>query len=258
LSFVNTIDEFYQKGPGYRVRVTGQFARDTLPQIYTGTSTSALRQQVSNDWVNRATPDRAFVMMMSGKTFTPLTDGGTGTSGSCFTNDCFVAREADPGLFGQFATINLLSALFVDEMNLNLPINAGDPDCGSPSASFIGQSPVLGNTLRTEFCWKTIQAINEYINQPGTCYLATPQSTVTIMNSSSRLVPVTGGNVTFSIQAPSGGDWQSFSRDSWLTPQFDSGSGVLSVSATALGKGQTVSRAGDIVINGQKIRIIQQ
>lgn len=258
LSFINTYEPFFQQGVGLRLRVSGQVVRDTLPQVYSGQSSIDLLGQLAGDWVNRPTPQRAFVMMLTGKTYMPETDSGVSSSSSCLSNQGFVAREGNPNLFGPFATLNNLSALTTLQMDLSSGVVVGDPDCSSNILDvFIGQVPILGDTLATKFCWKTVNGINQGLGSfSGACIVASAESTVTILNSSSRVVPATGGAVTFSIQGPPSNDWQVYSLDSWMTPQVNYTTGVVTVTVPPIGKGQP-TRIGTVVINGARISISQ-
>lgn len=260
LSFINTIDPFFQQGIGVRLRVSGQVARDTLPQVYTGTSTQMLYSQLASDWVNRPTPSRAFVMMLSGKTFAPLSDAGTGSGASCANNQGFVAREGNPSSFGQFATINLLSLSVTEQMNLEQTVIAGDPDCGGDFlANFIGQLPLNGDSMATEFCWKTVRGVNLALSNPVlSCIASSPESTLTIVNSTSRMVSSNGGTVNMTIQGPTTGDFQAYSRESWMSTQFNSTSGILTITVNPIGKGSNPNRFGTVVINGTPVTISQQ
>lgn len=260
LSFINTLDPLFQQGVGFRIRVSGQVARDTLPQVYTGNSTGMLLFQLSSDWLNRTTPERAFVWMLSGKTFSPATDAATSSSAACAVNQGFVAREGDAGLFGPFATLNLFGVLIPSQISAGQPVGAGDPDC-SPNILdyFLGQDPVNGDVMGTDFCWKTVAGINAGFGLPrGSCILANTESTVTIVNSSSRVVPRAGGTVTFNVTGPTSNDWQVYSRQSWMTPQVNYATGLVTVTVSPIGKGAGGSRFGDLVLNGQRLPIFQE
>lgn len=260
LSFINTLDPLYQQGVGLRIRVSGQVARDTLPQIYTGTSTGTLRSQLSADWLNRPTPERAFVWMLSGKTFPPATDASTSSSAACVDNQGFAAREGDPGLFGPFATLNLFGVLIPLQISGGLPVGAGDPECSDRITDyFLGQDPVRGDVLGTDFCWKTVAGINAGFGLVrGSCILANAESTVTVVNSSSRIVPRSGGIVTFNVTGPTSNDWQVYSRQSWMTPQVNYATGVVTITVSPISKGTGGSRFGEVVLNGQRLTILQQ
>lgn len=258
LSFLNAIDPLFQKGVGVRIRVSGQVTQDSFSQVYTGNSTKELLQQLSAEWGARPTPSRAFVMLVSGKTFLPETDLGQASGGFCPFDQGFVAREASPSTFGPFATMNLLSGFFLKQVFPIPPLSAGDPECGgAPGSNFIGQEPLDGTTLAAEFCPKSAAGFNLAIRNPFyNCVAATAESTVQIVNSTSRIVPAGGGTVSFTIQSLSP-DWQVFSRVPWMTSRQDA-SGEVTVTVASVPKGSGGARIGEIVMNGARIPVRQE
>jgi hypothetical protein len=259
LSFINSFDQYFQQGVGLRLRVSGQVARDTLPQIYTAQSSQGLYSQLAADWVNRATPERAFVMMLTGKTYEPLENLGISSSSACSTNQGFVAREAD-SMFGPFATLNGLSFFTTLQLDVNSGVPLGDPDCSSNILDvFIGQSPIGGDVLGTKFCWKTVQGINQRLQLfSGSCIVASTASTVTIVNSTSRIVGGNGGTISFTVQGPVSNDWQAYSLESWLSTQVNYTTGTVTINVAPLGKGTSTTRIGTVIINGARFSVLQQ
>lgn len=260
LSFINTYEPFFQQGVGLRLRISGQVVRDTLPQVYTAQSSIGLLGQLEDDWLNRSTPQRSFVMMLTGKTYQPETDSGVSGGSSCTVVDGFVAREGNATLFGPFATLNNLSGLTTLQLDLNGGVAFGDPQCSSNiSDIFIGQSPVLGETLATRFCWKTVSGIKQGLETfSGSCIVSSADSTVTVLNSSSRLVPPGGGTVTFSVQGPASNDWQVYTLAPWLSSHVNYATGLVTITVAPLGKAPFPTRTGFVVINGKEFAITQQ
>lgn len=260
LSWINQLDPFFQKDIGIRLRVGGQVVRTAENPVYTAATSRDLRFESQTFWEQNPQPARSFVLTLTGKDLVSPTDGGTSSLNICHPGEGVVAREADPARFGPFGTINLLGSLFVDQINANLPLQPGDPEC-SPLAGavFVGQAQVNGEILAQEFCWKTLAGISARLAEPSAgCVVGGPDTTVRILTSTSRVVPASGGQVTFQMQVLPGTNWVVASRAQWISVLVNRELSRVEVQVAPLPKGRLGARIGDVVINGEKIPILQQ